>query len=264
MDPTQAVAEKRIRSARSTASLPNHWFATGRSTGGVGYSAAPAGVTEKYRAFLNALGGGVELGNPALEPERKTEAALGLRKTSDHLSLHAELFAASIDDYVSRQIIAETGPIISYRNRSAAFWGGELSGRWTPGGNAEDGFSFPFQGSAVHGEDRSSGIRLPELAPWQASLAAEWQGSIGDFRLSTQIQAALIGAQSNSSPTENPLYADTASATLWHARVSLATPWGLILDLALENAFDRLSYNYLHPAGRHRRGPAGLRRSQAR
>lgn len=214
---------------------------------GLGHTIAPAGVTEKYRAFLSALGGGVELGNPSLKAERKTEAVLGLRRTGAHFTLHAEVFAASIDDFVYRQIIDETNQIYSYRNRSARFWGGECSGQWFPTANTESGWSVPFRFAVVHGEDASTGIRLPEIAPWELSVATQWAGTWGRTHIFAAIESELIGAQTNPAPDNDPLYSNTSSTIIWNARLGLETPWGFSFELALENAFDRLSYAYLQP-----------------
>ena len=98
---------------------------------GAGISEQPAPVTERYRAFLNALGGdgkgknAFELGNPALRPERKAELAAGGSWKRDWWTLNAHLYYYSIDDFIFRTPVGTAQPlglvVFGYRNINAQF-----------------------------------------------------------------------------------------------------------------------------------------------
>jgi outer membrane receptor protein involved in Fe transport len=116
---------------------------------GAGTSAQIPPPTERYRAFLNALGGGFEVGNPGLSPERKQELVTGAVLTTDSLTLQADLFAFQIDDFIWRQRIGDTSGLLpfdppqdvfGYRNVDAAFHGLELHGTW----RVSDNLHIPF------------------------------------------------------------------------------------------------------------------------
>jgi iron complex outermembrane recepter protein len=217
--------------------------------GGIGHTVAPAGASERYRAFLPALGGGLELGNPALAPERKTELGVGLRWHAPAVEIEAEVFHAHIADFITREVLTLTpgGPLYSFRNGAARFHGGELSAVWRPGGERERGWRFPLRFAVVRGirsEDRG---RLPEIPPWNLSLGAEWKGGGRGWRLKTGFEAVATGPYRNPDPALATLYPDTPGHTLWHGELHLRAPSGWEFSLSLRNAFDRLAFAPLQP-----------------
>ena len=80
------------------------------------FTVAPPGPGETYRAFLNALGGGVELGNPQLKDEEKKSVALGVQHQNNNNILAVQLWMADMANYVSRVRIVEQPLVYSFRN----------------------------------------------------------------------------------------------------------------------------------------------------
>ncbi len=210
--------------------LAPHWTLEG----GLGAAVAAPGPTERYRAFLSALGGGVELGNPALKPETKYEARLAVAADLPRLRLHAEAWAARIDDFVARQAILAAPLIYSFRNTDADLHGFDLS------------LAMPIP-STTHQQLIAQISRTygdpPDLPPWEARAA---------LRLALAESLALepavrhTAAARNPRPDLLPLYRDTPSATLLDLSLSFARPpWSLVLTV--DNLLDRAATAYLQP-----------------
>lgn len=213
---------------------------------GVGLTVAPPGPSERYRAFVNALGGGVEVGNPALDPERKTEIQAGFRWQGGALQIEGECFSARVDHFVHRRIIQAAPVVYGFRNIDAEFHGGELALRW----QAEDwipGLSLSLSGEAVWAWDRDRGGSLPEIPPREGRVAVRYEQARGPARYWTEIESNIVGGRINPQPAEMPIFRDTAGHVLctWRGGVRLGER--LRVEIAVENVFDRLYLHYLQP-----------------
>jgi len=215
------------------------WYA------GAGVIVAPPGTSERYRAFLTALGGGVEVGNPSLDSETRWELDLGIRMRGEGWRLDVGGFLARIDGFIQREAIA-SGPLVyGFRNRDVQLAGVELISEWAPSALAERGFSLDGSLGVVWGENRETSAGIPEIPPWNLRLGMAWESGeeIPRYRLS--LGTRIVGSQSNPNPASNPLYRDTEGFMLWRlgGRIRLGSGW--TLDLSAENIFDQRYYEYL-------------------
>jgi iron complex outermembrane receptor protein len=226
--------------------------------GGGGTSAQAPPPTERYRAFLNALGGGFELGNPALEPERKQELAIGAVLQSERLNLQADFYYFRIDDFIWRQRIGDTQgvlptmpapPVFGYRNVDAAFHGVEFHGTLRIGNNLHLPFSFSWnQGELSQaGPGYQSGDALPEIPPLEIRAGARYRFRTDWGEYTCQWMIRHTGSGRNELPNLSPLYVDTASYTRHDLSLSLIRRQNLSVEISLLNVFDETIYPYLSP-----------------
>ena len=216
------------------------------------------GATERYRALLQALGGGFEIGNPELKPERKWEMVAGWSVTHPMLHLRIEMFANEITDYHWRKAVGTTtgleslpqGQMVySYRNVPVRHIGAELSGvLQSPDGQ----WKLPFQLHGVHAQLQSTGTgyqrgdRLPELPPLNARIALQHQQAWGDaYQLQWECSWHWYESQCNPLPHLLPIYRDSSS----HQQVDLSlqitaiSAWSL--SFSLHNLFNSTQFPYL-------------------
>ncbi|NDV63570.1 TonB-dependent receptor [Puniceicoccales bacterium CK1056] len=226
------------------------WYA------GFGSSGQIPPPTERYRAFLNALGGGFELGNPTLEPERKWELVLGAQWERKRFRLQADVYHFQIDDFIWRQAIGTTEGVLpfnppqtvfGYRNVNAAFTGLEIQGEW----QATEHIRFPFSVEWVDAELRESGTgfsngdSLPELPPAEARLSAVLEGNVFSMKAWFQWTAILVASKDNDLPALNPLYADSKSFALHELSLQLISSKGFSASIRVRNLFDKAFTPYL-------------------
>ena len=217
---------------------------------GAGFARQPPDATDRYRAFCDALGGGYEIGDPSAAPEDKSELDWSLRWHPRTFTVSLDLFASDLPNYLHRVVVSATVPpglppgslVYGYRATASTFWGGELEACWQP---TPDTW-WRLTASQVKGEDRTARQRLPEIAPPWAALSAghAWPA----YSLKPWIEAGVraTASQSNPSPIEQPIFADTAGFALGNARAGLT--WrGLRMELSAENLFNRLYHDYLTP-----------------
>lgn len=224
---------------------------------GGGLSAQPAPVTERYRAFLNALGGdgkgnnAVELGNPALRPEFKWELATGGTWQHDWCTFNANLYYDLIDDFILRQPIGQTPAtpvapsmvVFGYRNISAELYGGEAGVTLRPWQR----LTLPLTFAVSEGRNRDTGTGLSEIPPWEATAAARYQQVSPTFRFWTEVGSRIVGAKNNPAPLENPLYSATGGFALLHLRAGAMFARRLRLEAGLENLLNHEYTEYLTP-----------------
>jgi len=221
---------------------------------GTGISDMPAPVTERYRAFLNALGGdghggnAVELGNPALYPERNGVIEFGGIWNRPTVVGEARIYCYRIDNFILRTPIGTTQAplprmlVFGYRNVDATLYGGEVSLTWKPSSH----WTFPTTLARAEGKRRDTGTGLADMPPWEATFGARYHVE-NAFPMSLELGARTVGAKTNPAPQDNPLFANADPFTVWHARVEFA-PWPrLRLGLGVNNLFNRRYTEYLTP-----------------
>jgi iron complex outermembrane receptor protein len=212
---------------------------------GAGVTVAPPGTSERYRAFLNALGGGMEVGNPSLDSETRWELDLGIRMRGEGWRLDVGGFLALIDGFIQREAIA-SGPLAyGFRNRDVQMTGVELISEWAPPALAERGLRLDGSISAVWGENRETSTGIPEMPPWNLRLGLAWENSDENPRYSLSLGTRIVGSRTNPDPATMPLYRNTDSYMLWclDGRVRIGSGWSL--DLSVENMFDQRYFEYL-------------------
>lgn len=215
----------------------------------IGYASSPPGPTQRYRAFVSALGGGAELGNPALDPESIRHLALSFQFHQPDFAVRFQSFYSGIKDFIQRQAINQSPLVYSYRNSEARLYGFSLSGflRGLASENTE--LRFPFQASVSRSLHPKTHQRLAESPPWNASAGLQLTQSRHRFSFHTTVTARYVGAASNEEPDRVPLYTDTGGAFFLNASVSLAGHQNRSWEIRLRatNLLDRKAFAYLQP-----------------
>jgi len=222
---------------------------------GTGVSAQPAPVTERYRAFLNALGGdgrggnAVELGNPALRSEVKWEWVAGGSWEGGWCRLTVNLYEDVFRDFILRTPVGTTQPplarmvVFGYRNIAAELRGGELGATLRPG----DHVTVPLTFAVAKGWNRDTGLGLAEMPPWEATAAVRYQQGFQAVQLWAQAGARIVGGKDNPAPLDNPLFTHASGFTVFHLRAGALFSRHLRLEAGVENLFDHLYTEYLTP-----------------
>ncbi len=213
---------------------------------GLGVVRAPPGVTERYRAFLNALGGGMELGNPSLDGETRWEFDAGIRLRGEGWRFDASGFLARVDGFIQREAIAFDPLVYGFRNRDVSLVGLELITEISPEPLARLGLSIDGSFSIVRGENRDTSIGIPEIPPWNFRAGLAWQETGENPRFGLRLDTRFVGSQDNPDPATMPLYRDTDSFNTWRLGGQWTMGRGWSLDLAVDNLFDQRFYEYLH------------------
>lgn len=212
---------------------------------GLGVVRAPPGVTERYRAFLNALGGGMEVGNPALDAETRWEFDAGVRVRGDGWRFDFSGFLARIDGFIQREAIASEPLIYGFRNRDVSLVGLEMITEISPGPLARLGLSLDGSFSIVRGENRDTSVGVPEIPPWNLRAGLAWRETGENSRFGLRLDTRFVGSQTNPDPATMPLYRDTDSYNTWRLGGQWTMGHGWSLDLAVDNLFDQRYYEYL-------------------
>jgi iron complex outermembrane receptor protein len=233
------------------------WRATPEITAfaGAGYSVQPAAVMERYRAFLNALGGdgrggnAFELGNPSLKSERKIAVEAGVTWHHPRFDAEAACYAYRIDDFIWRTPVgfASVGTsrqvVFGYRNTNAAFYGAELALMLKPA----DRWTIPLSLAVAEGENRNTGTGLAEIPPVEARAGIRHSTSAWNRPVALEIGGRIAGAKSNPVPLDNPLFVHTGGFSVWHLRGRISLSPHLRLQAGVENLLNRSYTEYLSP-----------------
>ncbi len=205
-------------------------------------SRAPA-VTERYFAFANAPGG-YQVGNPALDPERKTELELGGAWHSKYLDASFQAFHAWVHDYILRTrlpdetVMGQLSTIRGFRNTDARLYGAEANVTvYLP-----KYLSLPITLAYVRGRNTSAGRDLPEIPPFEirAALHVEAEQLVpwwGEFGVRVATRQSRIDASFGEDATP--------SFKVFHLRGGVEPCPGLHLELAVENLLDEDYHEHL-------------------
>ncbi len=222
---------------------------------GGGLTIQPAEVMERYRAFLNALGGdghggnAVELGNPALRPERNAALEAGGTWRQALVEVEATGFYYHIDDFILRAPIGTTQPplakmvVFGYRNVDVAMSGAEVGATLKPG----DAWRIPLTFAVANGHRRDTGIGLAEIPPWEATFAVRYHAADVGLPMAIEAGGRMVGAKDNPAPLDNPLFGNVGGFTVWHARAGVPLGRYVRIEVGIENAFDHRYTEYLTP-----------------
>ena len=222
---------------------------------GAGISAQPAPITERYRAFLNGLGGdgrggpALELGNPSLRSERKEALEAGGAWRPAAVDFEATVYAYRVRDFILRTPVGATQPplapmvVFGYRNVDATFVGAELGATLKPAA----AWRIPLTFAVAQGRNDDAGRKLSEIPPWEAGAAVRFQGNAGRVPLTVDAGVRVVGAKDNPAPLDNPLFVKTGGFSVWHLRAGVPLGARVRLDAGLENLFDRRYSEYLTP-----------------
>jgi hemoglobin/transferrin/lactoferrin receptor protein len=187
-----------------------------------------------------ALGDGIHLGNPDLEPEHSTGLNTGLRWHDDGTNIRADVFVNSLADLVADVPgTFEGNPAFIKQNISRArLYGYELSGERQLG----PGTVVLFSVSSVRGEDTEMRTNLPFIPPVHGSLEIRTSfDGLGTLALSSAFSAAQSFTASGEIRT--PGYAvtdiDALSEQMNSGHFSLTVRFGI------RNVFNKAYRNHL-------------------
>lgn len=227
-----------------------------------GYSLQPAPVMERYRAFLNALGGdgqggnAVELGNPAVKSERKGAIEAGGTIRRERIVVEATLYYYRIDNFILRTPIGTTQPplarmvVFGYRNIDADFMGGELGATLKPA----SGWSVPVSVAVANARNRVTDSGLAEIPPAEAAAAVRYSLNATRSRshappwpVAAEVGCRFVAARNNPAPLDNPIFGHTGGFSVWHLRAGLAPAPHVRIEAGIENLFNHGYTEYLAP-----------------
>ena len=238
-----------------------HYKANERSSfyAGLGSSAQVPQATERYRTFLNALGGGFEIGNPALSPERKWELVGGGSFLSRYFSLRFDAYYYEIQDYIWRQNVGNTMGILpplnplqvvySFRNVDAHFTGAEIEGVFHVGPHFQIPVSLEWVDARLDesGPGYETGDRIPELPPMEIRVSGVWNGKIGSMGATAEWSTRWTASQDNKLPGSDPTYTDSDSYWIHDLLMTLKITEQLTVKAGIRNIFDEYYTPYLTP-----------------
>lgn len=245
------------------------WHGAGGWKGfaGGGWTVQTPPITERYRAFLNALGGdgrgkaAFELGNPALRSEKKGELQTGLGWHGENFDWQTGLYYYRIADFIHRQPIGTTPAhltVFGYRNIEAAFWGAENGFTWRPA----SGWLCSAAVAWAEGRNLEKDCGLPETPPLeaQATLRHEMKMPGRSWPMAVEFGVRWVAPHDNPAPLDNPIFLDTGAATICHLRWRIIVEQAWQLHIGVENLFDKQYAEYLSPpAGPFQPSASGLR-----
>ena len=213
---------------------------------GVGRTARPGGITERYFAFAPAPGG-FQVGNPAIEAEKKSEVEWGVRWQHPLASGRVSLFYNAFDDYILPTTLSQldvngdgaVDRIEGFRNVSARLFGMEVSGAARIGSHV----TVPLAFAAVRGDNTTDGRPLPEIPPWEGRAAVR-VGHGQNTRVWGQVGARVAGAQRRIDEVFGEDETDGFLTMHVRAGARLAD-WGLQLEGGVENLLNAAYHEHL-------------------
>ena len=196
---------------------------------GAGCVQRAASITERFYAYAPAPGG-LQIGNPTLDPETKGELDGGVDFYGDHMEIGLHAYTAYVWDYILETAIAPNTR--GFENTDALLVGGEIDGRW----NISDAWSIPFSVAYVRGRNLSDNRDLPLIPPLNGRVSLRWDSSWKQdpwaefvFRAAT----AQKDIDSEFPESETPGYG------VCDLRAGLELPGGIGLEAGIENLFDK-------------------------
>jgi len=213
--------------------------------GGVGLTNRAPDTGQRYRALLSALGGGMEIGNPTLEPETQWSTSAGLNWRTEKLLVGVDIFAQRVEGYIIREPVGRFGPnpVFGYRPADAEFYGGEVGAIWRPIDHVEIPLSFGI----TRGRNTDADREIAEIPPWELSSGLRLNGTVLGRVSRAVLGFRHVASRVNPDPVNAPIFRDTDSFTLWHLRVEVDPMENLTLRLGIENLWDEDHYEYLTP-----------------
>ena len=207
---------------------------------GVGSVVRTADAYERY-ADRVPLRGALIYGNPALEPERSTQADLWLRAAYPRLDVRLNAFVRRLSDYITMAARMDATPdALGYVNGTATFYGVEASVRYALIGRF---VSMRVGGSYLWGRHEMPDEPVFGVAP--ASVEVGWRadapGNIFFMEgvLRKVFEQERVAASLGETPTDGYVTADL--------HLGLSLPNSLTLWLGLDNLANAAYANHLNP-----------------
>ncbi|MDF7826564.1 TonB-dependent receptor [Pontiellaceae bacterium B12227] len=201
---------------------------------GAGCVQRAASITERFYAYAPAPGG-LQVGNPTLDPETKGELDGGVDFYGDQLEIGLHAYVSHVWNYILETGLG-TAPngssIRGFENTDALLIGGEIDGRWM----ISSDWSIPFSIAYVRGRNLSDNRDLPLIPPLNGRIGLRW-----DSNWQQEPWAEFVFRAATEQNKVDPAFgeAETAGYGVFDLRAGLALPAGIGLEVGIENLFDK-------------------------
>ena len=201
---------------------------------GAGCVQRAASITERFYAYAPAPGG-LQVGNPTLDPETKGELDGGVDFYGDHGEIGLHAYVSHVWNYILETGIG-TAPnganIHGFVNTDAVLAGGEIDGRW----EISNDWSIPFSIAYVRGRNISDHRDLPLIPPLNGRIALRWDS---DWELEPWAETVFRAATAQKDIDPAFSESETAGYGVVDLRAGLSLPGGFGLEAGIANLFDK-------------------------
>jgi len=215
---------------------------------GLGRAVRSPDATERFIDNVGPMG--IWIGNPALAPEKHTQAEAGLLSRGTDWYVYASLFADWVSDYIHRDtargqagILRADGATV-YRNIKAFLGGGELEAhvRFAKRWMAVASLAY------VYGQNRADHIALPQIPPLNGSLMLAYEAK--RFSLGGRMEWALkqTRVDANSATGSGRDIRQTPGYGVFDVFGSVKLIEAVELRIGLSNLFDKTYAHHINRA----------------
>ncbi|MEX2530952.1 MAG: TonB-dependent receptor [Gemmatimonadota bacterium] len=215
---------------------------------GVGSAVRTADATERYsdRSPASKAQTSAEfVGNPALEPERSTQADLWLEGRLPNTAVQLNLFGRWMQDYITieatdlpKRLPLSPETVFRYVNGDATFWGGEASVVQ----GVTDRVTLEASSAYLWARDDELDEPVLGIAPLSGRLGLRFEDSEGRYYLEGTLLAVSDQDRAATTRGESP----TDGYTTVDLGVGWAPGQGVNLRLGIENLLDEGYVNHLN------------------
>lgn len=228
----------------ATAALSSNWSASV----GVGSAVRTADATERYSDRIPASKAQTSaefMGNPALEPERSTQADLWLEASYPRLSLQLNAFGRRIDDYITlegtelaKRLPLSPDTVFRYVNGDATFWGAEASASYA----LLEPLTLSAAVSYLRGNDELLDEPALGTAPVRSDLALRYEPPRGRYFVEGSVRS--VGDQDRVAARRGEL--PTNGYTIADIKGGFELFPGLLVRVGVTNLTDEEYVNHLN------------------
>jgi iron complex outermembrane receptor protein len=165
------------------------------------------------------------------------------------VDLEATAYWYRVSDFIIRMPIGTTQPplarmvVFGYRNTDAELHGGEIGATW----KLVPGWTAPLTFAVADGRNEKTGAGLAEIPPWEITAALRGERTWWQRRVAIELGSRVVGARTNPTPEENPLYSHTGGFAVWHSRAGAAITSNVRIEVGVENVLNQHYAEYLNP-----------------
>lgn len=212
---------------------------------------AGTGYVERFPDYWELVAAGREsagsLSAFATRPERTLQLDAGVVHRAERLEWSLSLFANRIEDFILIQAGYAKGTRLAsiVRNVDARSWGGEVDAKLELGA----GWRLTGTVAHTHGENRSDGLPLAQIAPLEARLGVEHQREAWGGGMLLR----MVDAQDRVAVRQGNIVGQDIGPTAGFAMVSLHGRWRISnaaqLAFGIDNLLDKRYAEHLSRSG---------------
>ncbi|MEA1955560.1 MAG: TonB-dependent receptor [Campylobacterota bacterium] len=181
-------------------------------------------------------------GNPDLDPEKSFNTDIGVRFKGESYDISSGIFYNKVDNMIRKILINPLEPVESqiyeYQNiADATLYGAELDVKYF----ISDEWSMFTNIWFTKGKDDTHNTDLSAIAPLKAKYGVDYDTEIFSYE-------TLLGLNGETALRQNDIgigEKETPSYTLVNFNASIYADNGVKFSLAVDNIFDRTTYNHL-------------------